>query len=130
MNTEEIRNSLIQANRELLLAQAELNRPHEDVVTLSACQSVRASMKHMMQLYLMAHSVDSNELMSLDELMSLCKKKNDVFSVVDLTNIECRGEGHENCDGKYCLSIENVSCCVTAANQLKSVVWKEFKIND
>ncbi len=51
MITEEIRNSFMQANQVLLQAQTELNRPHEDVVTLSACQSVRASMKQMMHLY-------------------------------------------------------------------------------
>ena len=130
MITEEIRNSLKQADRELLIAQAELNRPHEDVVTISACQSVRSSMKHMMHIYLLAHAVDNNEKMSIEELMDLCVKANKLFSGVDIANIECKGVGHENCDGKYCLSIENVSCCVTAANQLKDIMWKEFKVND
>ena len=52
MNTLEFRNSLKQAEQALLSAESELNRPHEDVVTLSACQSVRTSMRDMMQLIL------------------------------------------------------------------------------
>ncbi len=130
MITDEIRNSFMVADKSLLLAKEELCRPHEDVVTLSACQSVRSSMKNMMHLYLLAHAVDNDEKASIEQLMDLCVKANKQFLNVDISNIECKGEGHENCNGKYCLSIENVNCCVTAANQLRSIVWQEFKIND
>ena len=61
MITEEIRNSLKLADGELMQAETELTRPHEDVVTLSACQSVRASMKKMMHYYLMAHAVNNDD---------------------------------------------------------------------
>ena len=129
MITEEIRKSLEQANQELSKAEFELNRPHEDVVTLSACQSVRTAMKQMMHLYLTAHGVDNNKGMSLEDLMNSCKRTNDDFSKVNIANIECKGLGHDKCDGKYCLSIENVSCCLAAASQLKAIVWSELKVN-
>ena len=128
MITEQIRNSLRQADFELMHAEAELNRPHEDVVTLSACQSVRNSMKQMMRLYLLAHAIDNDGKMSLEELKGACEKANRLFSEVDIANIECKGLGHENCDGKYCLDIENVSCCVAAANKLKEVIWSELMV--
>jgi hypothetical protein len=130
MITDEIRNSFKAADRSLALAQEELNRPHEDVVTLSACQSVRSSMKDMMHLYLLAHTVDNDEKASLEQLMDSCVKVNNLFSKVDIANIECKGLGHESCNGKYCLSIENVNCCLTAATQLRSIVRQEFMIND
>lgn len=130
MITAEFRNSLNQAAQTLLAAESELNRPHEDVVTLSACQSVRTSMRSMMQLYLTAHAVDNTDKTSIEELMDMCVKANKLFSAVDISNIECKGLGHENCNGKYCLSIENVNCCVTAANQVKNIVWSELKVND
>ena len=129
MITEDIRNLLKQSATELLNAEAELNRPHEDVVTLSACQSVRTSMRKMMQGYLTAHAISCDEKLSIEELLAACLKANEAFSEVDISNIECKGMGHEKCEGKYCLSIENVSCCLSAANGVKSIVWSELKVN-
>ena len=129
MITEQIRNSLKQAAQELVLAEAELNRPHEDVVTLSACQSVRTSMKKMMHGYLLANDIKNDDKMSIEELMNACIPANESFSGIDISNIECKGMAHEKCEGKYCLSIENVSCCLAAAKELKDIIWFELKIN-
>jgi hypothetical protein len=54
MITQEISDSLKKAYKDLFNAENELSRPMEDVVTLSACQSVRNSMKQIMELYLLA----------------------------------------------------------------------------
>ena len=130
MITKEISNSLKQACQELLNAETELNRPMEDVVTLSACQSVRNSMKQIMEIYLTGQSVEIKGNASLHDLHDSCLKINRSFADVDLSNIECKGTDHAHCDGKYCLTIENVNNCITAANQLKSLVWQELKVTD
>ena len=129
MITEEIRNSLMQAAGDLIKAEAELNRPHEDVVTLSACQSVRTSMKKMMHYYLLTHNIANDDRISIEGLLAFCINTNETFSGIDITNIECKGLGHEKCEGKYCLIIENVSCCLAAANRLKAIIWSELKVN-
>ena len=129
MITDQIRVLLKKADSQIALAENELNRPHEDVVTLSACQSVRSSMKQMMRLYLLAHGVGSDDLNSNEDLMNACIKVNPSFSGVDISNIECKGMGHAQCEGKYCLSIENVSCCLAAAKQVKGIVWAEYQLN-
>ncbi len=128
MITNEISNSLKQAYREYLDAENELKRPHEDVVTLSACQSVRSSMKHIMELYLSAHAIPFDKNPSLSSLLEQCMKTSKEFSIVDFSNIECKGTDHAHCDGKYCLSIENVACCIDAANKLQNIVWTELEI--
>jgi len=128
MITNEMNNSLKQAFRDLLNAQIELNRPQEDVVTLSACQSVRNSMKQIMQVYLNGHGIPIKENESLADLHDSCLKINSSFAGVDLSNVECKGIGHAHCDGKYCLTIENVNSCIIGANQLKSLVWEELKV--
>jgi hypothetical protein len=130
MISDNLRNSLKLADRELMLAEAELSRPHEDVVTLSACQSVRSSMKHMMRLYLLANATETNDKMSTHELMKLCVRGSKLFNTVDISNIGCKDLSKDGCDGRYCLAIENVSACVAAARQVKAIVWKELKIND
>ena len=129
MITEEIRNSLKQAAGDLISAEAELNRPHEDVVTLSACVSVRSAMNRMLHLYLTTHAIGNDKQMSIDELLAACINANNTFSDIDISNIECKGLAHEKCEGKYCLSIENVSCCLAAANKVKAIVWSELKVN-
>jgi len=128
MITDEIFYSLQSANRELLKAENELSRPHEDVVTLSACNAIRNSMKQIMRLYLFAHSANPGINASLSDLLSDCIGINKAFSTVNVTSIECKDDDHKNCDGRYCLSVENVAGCLSAAGQLKSLVWKELKI--
>lgn len=126
---EEIIQSLLLAERELSFAQEELRRPSEDVVTLSACQLVRASMKHIMRLYLMAQGVEWNHKMSFDDLMKSCIKTNRSFSKINVSEIECKNADYQHCDHKYCLSVDNVSGCLTAAKELRDIVWTELKIN-
>jgi hypothetical protein len=129
MLSNEINNSLKIASQQLQNAENELNRPHEDVVTLSACQNVRNSMRDMMRLYLSARSIASDPNSSLSELMGSCIRANRAFIEVDISNIECKGLGHSQCDGKYCLAIENVACCLNAGKQVKNIVWKELNVN-
>jgi hypothetical protein len=130
MITKEISASMKQAWQDLLKAEAELNRPLEDVVTLSACRSVRNSMKQMMQLYLSAHAVKSQNESSLDDLHKLCIKSNKSFGDIDFGSIECKGMDHATCDGKYCLGVENVASCLMAANQLRDLIWWELKLTN
>ena len=127
MFTNEMSNSLKSAERELLDAENELSRPREDVVTLSACHSIRQSMRKMMQIYLVARDIPTNENSSLIELLDACKKTSPKFASVDMSMVECNGIDHINCDGKYCLSMENVSNCMTTANQVNHIVKAEFK---
>ena len=129
MITNEISSSLKQAFYELQNAETELNRPLEDVVTLSACQAVRNSMKQIMHIYLKTHAVAAKEGASLSELLDSCIRLNSSFSGIDVTNIECKGD-HANCNGKYCLSIESVAGCLNAANRLKDLIWWELKLNN
>ncbi len=128
MLTKENISSLNLAYRDLQNAESELNRPHEDVVTLSACHSVRNAMRQMLDVYLSAHGIQSSLSPSLNSLVELSAGTNPAFTKIDMGNIECKGLNHSDCDGKYCLAIENVTCCLNAANQVKSIVWSEFKI--
>jgi len=129
MLTNEMSNSLQSAYQELLNAENELSRPREDVVTLSACHSIRESMRLMMQIYLNVCEVPTKENSSLIELLENCKKINPKFATVDMSHVECNGIDHINCDDKYCLSMENVSNCMEAANQVNNIVRSAFKLS-
>ena len=130
MLSNEIRNALKQAITELRIAEFELNRPNEDVVTLSVCYSARQSTNTMLRLFLLAKDINHNEGKSLKELLSQCVKIDKEFSDVDITNVTCNELNHDECDGKYCLTIDKVNECVSVANKFKTLVLGKLKINE
>lgn len=130
MVTNEIRNALKQAVTELSIAEFELNRPHEDVVTMSVCYSARHSLVTMLRLYLMSKDVDQSKGNSLKDLLDQCIKIDSQFSKIDVSDILCNELDHKTCDGKYCLTVDKVNECVAIAKQFKILVLEKLKINE
>lgn len=130
MVTNEIRNSLKQALTELRIAQNELDRPHEDVVTLSVCYSARHSMNTFLRLFLSSNNISYNKEMSLSELHAQCIKLNKEFSSINISDIHCNELNRTERDGKYCQTIEKVDECFVVANQFKDLVLTILKINE
>lgn len=122
--------SLKEAFAELRIAEQELSRPSEDAVTLSACLGARQSINSMLKMYLLSQSINHSDGKSLTELMDQCKHIDKDFGKIDLSSILCKGMNQDECDGKYCLSTENVNNCVAVANQLKTLVLNKLKINE
>lgn len=130
MVTNEIRNALKQAVTELSIAEFELNRPHEDVVTMSVCYSARHSLVTMLRLFLMSNDVGQIKGNTLKELLNQCIRIDNQFSKIAISEILCNELDHEACDGKYCLTVDKVNECVTVANQFKMLVLEKLKINE
>lgn len=130
MVTSEVINSLKAALSELRIAEFEMNRPHEDVVTMSVCYSARHSLNSLLRTYLMSTNIDPNTGKSLRELLDLCVAQDKRFSQLNITDVLCNSIHHESCDGKYCMSVEKVNECVTAANQAKDIVLEKLKIKE
>ncbi len=130
MVTNEIRNALKQALTELHIAEYELNRPHEDVVTMSVCYSARQSLISMLRLFLMSNDVESVKSNNLKELLNQCIKINNQFSKIDVSDILCKELNQEACDGKYCHTVDKVDECVIVAKKFKTLILGILKINE
>lgn len=130
MERNEIYNSLKEVAKHLRIAENELSRPNEDVVTLSVCLASRRSVNTLMETFLKANSAEKFENNSLDELLSQCKKIDKQFETVDLSKVACKEKNTSECDGKYCLSHERVSDCVNVANQLMAIVLNKLSIKE
>ena len=130
METTEIINSLKNALAELRIAEMELNRPHEDVVSMSVCFGARNSLNSLLKTYLMSNNIDSATSNNTKELLNQCLEFDNRFSTLDISSMMCNELNHEGCDGKYCLSVSKVDECVTLANQVKSIVLEKLKINE
>lgn len=130
MITPEIIDSLKAALTELRIAEIEMNRPHEDVVSMSGCYSARHSLNSLLRTYLMSVNADPNAGKSLRELLDMCVAKDARFSKLNINDVLCNTIHHEVCDGKYCMSVEKVNECVTAANHAKEIVLENLKIKE
>ena len=130
MVTTEIKNSLRHTLNELRVAENELNRPVEDVVTLSLCLTARRSMNTLMHNFLISNNVIADRDLSLQHLLAECKKLDKNFEKVDLSKIFCNGLNHSQCEDKHCLTYNNVEECVTVAKGIKDIVLEKLNIRE
>ena len=130
MVSTEVFNSLKEALTELRIAEYELNRPEEDVVTMSVCYSARHSLNSLLRTYLMSNNLNPNESKNSRELLDQCIALDKQFSTVHISALQCNSINHEACDGKYCMSVDKVTECLTAANQAKAIVLEKLKLKE
>ena len=130
MITNETRNSIKQVLHQLNHVEQELNRPHEDVVSLTVCMGARKSISELMNIFLQSNSISNHQHKSLEILLDECKKVDSAFSNIDLSKIVCKEMNTSECDGKYCLDPKNVSECFVVANQLKRIVLNKLAISE
>lgn len=126
----EIRGLIKQAVNELKIAEYELNRPNEDIVTVSVCLTARQCMNSLLRLFLLSRSINHNEGKSMQNLLDQCKKIDSQFATVDVSKIACNELDHAACENKYCLATESVTACVAAANKLKTMVLAKLNLNE
>lgn len=130
MVTTEIKDSLRKTLLELNYAENELNRPIEDVVTLSICLTARKSISALMRDYLRSKEITPDKENSLQELLTQCKKADTQFKEIDISKILCSGHSHTQCEDKHCLSYNNVEECVTVAKTVKELVLNKLELNE
>ncbi|MGP8215744.1 MAG: hypothetical protein ACLQQ4_09300 [Bacteroidia bacterium] len=130
MITNKIKESLKQAITELSIAENELRRPDEDVVTMAVCTTARESMYSLMRLFLLSNNINHTEGKSLVDLLSQCKAIDKQFGAINLSKISCNDMSHEECENKYCLSTLDVNDCISTAKQLKTLVLNKLKLNE
>ena len=130
MVKSKLRHSLKKTLSELKIAENEINRPNEDVVTLSVCLTARQSMLAMMRLFLLSKSVSHNEGECVCDLMKQCIKIDKEFESIGLTKLMCSQLQAVDCEKTYCLSIQNVTHCIATANKLKLLVMNKLQFTE
>ena len=130
MVTNEIKNQIKKAISEIKIAEYELNRPNEDVVTVSVCLSARQAMNSLLRLFLLSKSINHNEGKSLQDLLAQCKKIDGQFDTIDISNVLCNSLNHHECENKYCLTTESVTNCLSSANKVKALVLQKLNLKE
>lgn len=130
METNSTHQSLKIIVSELNQISEELSRPDEDVVTISVCHGARVAIYNLMHAFLSGKSAPMPDSGSLDDMLDACTLIASDFSQVDLGNVVCRDMSTQQCEGKYCMSVERVHDCIRVAHQLKQIVLKQLSISE
>jgi hypothetical protein len=130
MITEEIKNSLKKAIRDLSSAEEELNRPKTDIVTMSVCFATRAAMQSMLRDLLLSRSIAPENGQSLASLVQQCTAIDAAFGQIDISKVFCHDMSEQDCHNRYCLSPNAVKNCFLTAGQLKEVVLKNLELSE
>ena len=121
MDNQTIQTLIQEADQLINTAESEMNRSEEDVVTHLVCHTSRKALSNYLKAYLLQHGVHSTEHASLEDLLNKCRDRNPLFHDVDLSNIHCRFDHH---DDEFCLSHHQVDYCLTVANKVKMIIEK------
>lgn len=121
MGKEKVTQLMTQADTALDLALEEQMRPAEDIVPFSICYNSRISIRMYLLSYLIKHNIKPEANESMKNLLSKCEEINSGFSALDISEIECRGS-NANRNDEYCLSVNEVTNCFDAANEVKKLI--------
>lgn len=119
MNSTEIKTIIEQGDQFLDLAQKELNRPAEDVVSYMVCRSVRASISNYLKGFLLKNKANFNEDETIDVLLEKSQTLDSNFKNIDLSPLKFTK------DYEYSAEIDRMGACINLANLTRGLIIKD-----
>ncbi len=111
-----------EAVEKLNVANQELFRPEEDIVSILVCRNAQFAIENFLKGFLVQNDVDVSEYKTIDSLYEQCLQINEKFENVDLSSFNCTS--HE-LDSNYCDEVTKVSNCYKIADKLDSFLRQE-----
>lgn len=110
------------AMEKLNVANEELFRPKEDVVSYLVCKNSQFAIENYLRGYLYTNGVDAKKFDTIESLYQQCKLINNKFENVDLSDFQCK---IYDTDTRYCNEVSKVSNCFEIADSLDTFLRKE-----
>ncbi len=110
------------AKEKLKVANEELFRPEEDVVTFSVCKNSQYAIENFLRGYLLSKQINPLEFKTIDSLLQQCRQVNKKFERIDFTDIKCSAH---TIDSRYCTNVKEVKNCFDAADSLDTFLRRE-----
>lgn len=110
---------LSKAQKKIQLAEEELMKPNEDVVSFSICNQSKSAIKILLESYLIKHNINFNDQEPLALLLERCTIHNPNFKSIDLSSFNCRNTSNSQ---NYCDDINKVSNCLSIAKQIEALI--------
>ncbi len=124
-----------EADQFLESANNELQRPSQDVVTYSACQSTRLALYKFLNALAVIQSSDKNVILepdlTLDQLITFCSQNSKEIRDIDFSSLQCSCVPVINDEDQeeqmvYCTSVKKVQYCAKLAKEVKEIATREM----
>ena len=121
---EKQRNNFESAKEKLDLANKELFKPEDDVVSYSVCKNSQYAIEAYLKGYIKHCGFTTHDNETMEGLLNRCIELDGKFRKIDLNVIDCKAS---KIDSRYCTDVSKVSSCFDAADSLDTLL-RQMKI--
>ena len=118
---EKSKGHFVEAKKNLDVANEELFKPKEDVVSYLVCKSSQHAIENYLKGYLTQRGFETSANETMEGLLKRCKSLDNKFNPINLEAIDCKAH---KIDSKYCQSVSKVTSCYETADNLDSFLRK------
>ena len=118
---EKANNHFEKAKEQLGIANEELFKPEEDVVSYLVCKNSQHAIENYLKGYLSVRGFETHENETMEDLLKRCRSLDSNFKHVDIKTVDCRAH---QIDSTYCQSVKKVTSCYEAADDLDTFIRK------
>lgn len=112
------------AKEKLQLANKELFKPEEDVVSYSVCKNSQYAIEAYLKGYIKHSGFETHDNETIGGLLNRCIELDGKFRSINLNIIDCKAS---KIDSRYCNDVSKVSSCFDAADSLDTLL-RQMKI--
>jgi len=125
--------ALEKALHDLRLAEDELCRPEEDVLTTCSCYFMQSAINGLFLAYLKHRSPNAEYSpgLSSSQLLAMCSQVDIRFKGLDLSGIECRNHvSGTHVEVAFCQSIDKSNQCLNTTRSIKELVLAGMQVKE
>ncbi len=109
------------AKEQLKIANEELYKPEEDVVSYLVCKNSQNAIENYLKGFLSQRGFETHDNETMKGLLERCKSLDSNFHKIHLKTIDCKAH---KIDSSYCEDVNKVSECFNAADNLDTFFRK------
>ena len=107
------------AKNKLKIANEELFKPEEDVVSYLVCKNSQYAIEAYLKGYLNHRGFETHDKETLEGLYERCISLDTKFNKIEIGVIDCRAS---TIDSHYCTDVNKVSSCFDTADSLDTLL--------
>ena len=107
------------AKNKLKIANEELFKPEEDVVSYLVCKNSQYAIEAYLKGYLNHRGFETHDKETLEGLLERCKSLDPKFAKFELGVLDCK---NSTIDSRYCQEVSKVSSCFDTADKLDTLL--------
>ena len=128
MIPQNVRQLLAEATADLNLMSNESERFGGGNPEFMICWALKNCVSKFLISYLMANSVDTNEMHSISDLIQLCLVRDKEFERIDIEQLTCRGANITEFSSCYCSEQGHMKNCIDEAKKVKEIIYRKLEL--